>query len=80
MTNSVKFNGIEVSTLTLGDGKGLFYAQSKDVVALRKVAAATAKVSGVERVKIEWVPEDTFIHSDGTSRTLGGFWKMVASF
>jgi len=80
MTNSVEFNGIEVSTHTLGEGKGFFYAQSKDVVALRKVTAVTAKVSEIEKVTIEWVPEYSYTRSDGTARVLGGFWKMVASF
>ena len=80
-TLSTQFGDIKVSAVPTGDGHGFLDARSKDEAALNEVAALTAKIPTIEQVMVEWVEPFTYTRTDGTtSRTIGGYWKMVATF
>lgn len=74
------FNGITVHAVDASEGRGFFYANSKDREKLAVVAAITETLPEVEKAEIEFVPELVLTRKDETSRVTGGYWKMTAWF
>jgi hypothetical protein len=75
-----EYNGIRVTAVDAGGGKGFLHAMSKDKTALDEVAVLTAKIPEITKVAVEWVEPFTYTRANGTLRTIGGYWKMIADF